>query len=306
GSEIIGVLRIYTSEARRFSPEDIEFLSLVAGLGGMALRKARHHESKVKNYEERLEEKVAQLDHIKEELARVEEAKNKLLAFLSIVAHDLKSPLAAIQSYFGVMLGGYSGDLNEKHRHMVERSSARITGLLELISDLLDISRIESGQVLKEMVEASPTDIAHTPLEEAHRLAEQKGLTLISEISPAIPRICCSALRLEQALTNLLSNAIKFTEQGGMVRLKLYKENGQLKGEISDSGVGIPKDDLPHIFEDFYRASNVIATASGTGLGLGIVKRIIEAHGGRIWAESPCPETGKGSKFSFVLPIRKE
>jgi len=304
GSEIIGVLRIYTDKPRRFTPDDIEFLTLVAGLGGIALRKARHHESKEKLYEERLEEKIAQLEQVKEELNKVEQAKNKLLGFLSVVAHDLKSPLAAIQSYFSVMLGGYSGELNEKHRHMIERSSARINGLLDLISDLLDISRIESGQILKEMETVPLPKLAHSIVEEAHRLAEQKGLALKVEIPPSLPPIYCSAPRIEQALTNLLSNAIKFTEKGGTICLKVLEVDGQIQCEISDTGIGIPKEDLPRIFEDFYRASNVDPT-SGTGLGLAIVKRIIEAHGGRIWVASPCPETGCGTKFTFVLPIRR-
>lgn len=305
GNDIIGVLRIYTDKPRRFIPDDIEFLTLVAGLGGIALRKARHHESKERLYEERLEEKIAQLEQVKEELARVEAAKNKLLGFLSVVAHDLKSPLAAIQSYFSVMLGGYSGELNEKHRHMIERSSARINGLLDLISDLLDISRIESGQILKEMETVSPARVAHAIAEEAQRLAEQKGLQLRVEIAPSLPAIHCSVPRLEQALTNLLSNAVKFTERGGTIRLRMMETEGQIRCEISDTGIGIPEQDLPRIFEDFYRASNVDPT-SGTGLGLAIVKRIIEAHGGRIWVESPCPDTGNGTRFTFVLPIRRE
>lgn len=301
GTQIQGVLRVYTGEPREFTTDDIEFLTLVAGLGGIALRKARIHESRERFYEERLEEKVAQLEQVREELARVEEAKNKLLGFISIVAHDLKSPLAAIQSYFGVMLGGYSGELDEKHRHMIERSSARIDGLLELISDLLDISRIETGQILKEKERVCPADLARNTLEEARRLAEQKGLELEASIAPDISSIDCSPTRLEQVFTNLLSNAIKFTDQGGTVTLQMQEKNGAIIAEVLDTGVGIPEEELPQIFEDFYRATNVIETP-GTGLGLPIVKRIVEAHGGKVSVESPVPDTGRGCKFTVWLP----
>ncbi|MCL0090025.1 HAMP domain-containing histidine kinase, partial [Dehalococcoidia bacterium] len=214
----------------------------------------------------------------------------------------LKAPLAAIQSYFGVMLGGYSGELNEKQRQMIERSSVRIDGLLELISDLLDISRIEMGQVAQEMKEVSLAQLVMEPLDDMQRLAKEKGLRLATDISPDLPPIFGSPTRLQQVFTNLLSNAIKFTPKGGTVTLRLLERDGEIVGEIRDTGVGIPEEDLPRIFEDFYRASNV--DVPGTGLGLPIVKRIVEAHGGWIRAESPCHDTGMGCKFTFALPTK--
>ncbi len=300
--ETTGVLRIYTDERRRFSHDDIQFLNLIASLGAIALKKAAEYESQEKYYEQRLQEKVAQLKNASEDLKKVEEGKNQLLTFMSIVAHDLKSPLAAIQSYFGVMLGGYAGELNEKHQQMIERSSGRIDGLLELISDLLDISRIETGQIVQEMEELSPTEIAGGPLEDATGLGEQKRIEVIASISPDLPSMKGSPIRLRQLFTNLLSNAVKFTPEGGTVNFNLAESKGFVVGEIEDTGIGIPEEDLPHIFEDFYRASN--AQVQGTGLGLPIVKRIVEAHGGKIEVASPSPQTGKGTKFTFTLSIR--
>lgn len=302
GSQIQGVLRVYTGEPREFTQDDIEFLTLVAGLGGIALRKARQHEHKEHQLEEQLQENTAQLEKIKEELSSVEEAKNKLLVFISMVAHDLKSPLAAIQTYFGVMLGGYTGELNEKHSNMIEKSSLRIDALLELISDLLDISRIETGQIVQEMKDVSMAELAAEPIEDARRLAEERGLNLMADIASDVPPIRGSVTRLRQVFTNLLGNAIKFTDDGGTVTVRVFHANGQVIGEVSDTGPGIPEDELPRVFEDFYRASNV--TAPGTGLGLPIVKRILEAHGGQIQAESPCTKTGEGSRFTFKLPTK--
>ena len=298
--ETTGVLRVYTAEPRQFSFDDIQFLNLAASLGAIALKKAREYESQEKYYEQRLQEKVAQLEQSREDLARVEEAKNKLLSFISMVAHDLKAPLAAIQTYFGVMLGGYTGELSDKHRDLIEKSSARLDALLELISDLLDISRIETGQIVNEMEEVSLGELTASILEDTQRLADEKGLSFSANISPDLPKINGSALRLQQVFTNLLSNAIKFTPEGGSVKLNLIHRDCQILGEIDDTGVGIPEQDLPHVFEDFYRATNV--EAPGTGLGLPIVNRILEAHGGQIKAQSPSPDSGKGCKFTFVLP----
>ncbi len=302
--EVIGILRVYTSEPRDFTTDDIEFLNLVAALGAISLRKAREYESQEQHYEKRLQEKMAQLEQSQEDLAKVEEAKDKLLAFISMVAHDLKAPIAAIQTYFGVMLGGYTGELNEKHQEMIEKSSARLDGLLEFISDLLDISRIETGQIVNEMEHVSLAEITDELLEDIERLAEQKEIHFIVDIPPDLPPIHGSSLRLQQALTNLLSNAIKFTAEGGTVNLQLLSKNGEIIGEVQDDGIGIPSEDLPHIFEDFYRATNV--EAPGSGLGLPIAKRIIEAHGGQIEAKSPCPETRCGCKFTFSLPAETQ
>ncbi|MFO8102020.1 MAG: GAF domain-containing sensor histidine kinase [Dehalococcoidia bacterium] len=299
--ETTGVLRVYTDEHRRFSHDDIQFLNLIASLGAIALKKAAEYESQGEYYKQRLQEKVSQLEKATEELKNVEAGKNRLLTFMSLVAHDLKSPLAAIQSYFEVMLGGYAGELNDKHRQMIERSSERIDGLLELISDLLDISRIETGQITKEFEAISPTQIASGPLEDAVRLGEESRIEVKFNLPSNLPHIQGSPIRLRQLFTNLLSNAVKFTPEGGNVNFSLEERNGFIVGKVEDTGIGIPEDDLPHIFEDFYRASN--AEVQGTGLGLPIVKRIVESHGGTIEVESPSPASGTGTRFTFTLQI---
>ncbi len=250
--------------------------------------------------EQLLEEKEEELEQTSREMARLAEEKERFLQFLNIAAHDLKAPLTAIQGFLWVMIGGYSGDLNDKQRHMLERSSKRIAELLNLISDLLDIPRIESGQIIPEMKEVSLKQAVRNCLPEQRRVAREKGLRLSVELpEETLSWIRGSSPRIQQVITNLVGNALHYTEEG-TINVRVIELDNDIQVEIEDTGIGIPAEDMPHVFEDFFRASNV--EAKGTGLGLAIVKRIVEAHNGRIWCESPCPDSNQGSRFTFTLP----
>jgi len=286
--EVVGIMRVYTSEPRQFSPEDIEFLGSLANLGAIALGKARTHEALGKN-----------LEQASIELSKLEEEKDRFLRFLSIAAHDLKAPLTAIQGYLWVMLRGFSGELTDKQRNMMERSSRRIDELLNLISDLLDIPRIETGQIVQEMKAVSLRQVVKSCCADLREQAKQKGVKLKVELPQALPKIRGSAPRLQQVLTNLVSNAINYTPEG-VVTIRVKEGESDVQVEVMDTGIGIPAEDLPRVFDDFFRASNV--DFKGTGLGLSIAKRIVEAHGCKIWVESPCPDSNTGSKFTFTLP----
>ena len=250
-----------------------------------------------------LQEKTGELEQSSREIAKLEEEKNRFLRFLSIAAHDLKAPLTAIQGFLWVMLGGFSGELNEKQRHMLERSTRRINELLGLISDLLDIPRIETGQIVQEMKEISLRQVVRNCLEEQRNLAKEKGLRLKVELPETLPKIRGSSPRLQQVITNLVNNALTYTPEG-TVTIRVKEGDNDIQVEVMDTGIGIPPEDLPRVFDDFFRARNV--ESKGTGLGLAITKRIVEAHGGKIWVECPCPETNCGSKFTFTLPKRYE
>jgi len=250
-----------------------------------------------------LQKKTDDLKLASKEIAKLEEARNRFLRFLGVAVHDLKAPLTAIQSYFWVMLGGFSGELTGKQRNMLERSSLRIKELLNLISDLLDIPRIETGQIVSEMKEVSLPQVVKNSLADLRNLAKEKRIKLKTELPSALPKIDGSAPRLQQVITNLVSNAINYTPEG-MVTIRVREGDSDIKVEVMDTGIGIPPEDMPKVFDDFFRASNV--EAKGTGLGLSIAKRIVEAHGGRIWVESPCPESNTGSKFTFTLPKKSE
>ncbi|MFC2003565.1 sensor histidine kinase [Chloroflexota bacterium] len=257
----------------------------------------------IKLREHLLDKTTGDLKRVSEEVAKLEEGRNRFLRFLGVAAHDMKAPLAAIQSYFGVMLGGFSGELTEKQKSMMERSSLRITELMNLISDLLDIPRIETGQLVQEMKEISLRQVIKHSLDDLRNLATQKGLKLKTELPEGLPKVYGSAPRLQQVITNLVNNAINYTP-GGMVTVRVREKDGEIQLEVMDTGIGIPPEDLPRLFDDFFRASNV--EAKGTGLGLSIARRIVEAHGGKIWVECPCSETNTGSKFCFTLPKKND
>ncbi len=250
--------------------------------------------------EQLLEEKTGELKQASREVAKLEKEKNRFLRFLSIAAHDLKAPLTAIQGFLWVMLGGYSGELTDKQKNMLERSTRRINELLNLISDLLDIPRIETGQIVQEIKEVSLREVVKHSLEDLRNVAKEKGIKLKVELPRNhLPKIKGSSPRLQQVITNLVSNAINYTPEGE-VTVRVEERDKDIQVEVMDTGIGIPPDDLPRVFDDFFRASNV--EVKGTGLGLSIAKRIVEAHGGKIWVESPCPENNTGSKFTFTLP----
>ena len=248
-----------------------------------------------------LREKTKELKEAVKELAKLEEGRKHLLRFLAIASHDLKAPLSAVQSYLQLMIGGFVGEMAERQKHMVERSSQRITELLELISDLLDISRIEGGQIVREMEEVSLSQVVEGSIENVRALAKEKKISLDMEMPGLLPKLRASSARLQQVITNLLTNAIKFTPERGEIKLRVAEREGDIQVEVLDTGDGIAAEDLPNIFNDFYRGGDKEKT--GTGLGLSIAKRIIEAHGGKIWAESPNPEDKKarGSKLTFTL-----
>jgi signal transduction histidine kinase len=241
------------------------------------------------------------LDQTSHEVVRLQEEKRRFVRFLSAVVHDLRAPLAVTQSCLWTILEGYTGEVNDEQEDLLQRGTRRINDLMALIDDLLDIPRIESGQLVHEMQGLSVNEVIRRALDGLDGLAKDKGIRLEMVLLPVAPRVHGSAQRLQQVVTNLVSNAIAYTNKG-QVTVKVSEDNGNVKVEVMDSGIGISSEDLPRLFEDFFRAGNV--SAKGTGLGLSISKRIVEAHGGRIWAESPCPETKKGSKFTFTLPKR--
>jgi signal transduction histidine kinase len=220
--------------------------------------------------------------------------------FLGMVSHDLKAPLVAIESYLQVILGGFAGDITEEQREMLGRSSHRIGGLLDLISDLLDVSRIEAGQIAKEFKPMCLSEVVEGCLEDVQVMAREKEMELRVEAPEELPTIRAAPHRLRQVLNNLLSNAIKFTPPKGVISLCVEEKLDCLQVEVMDTGTGISPEDLPYVFDEFFQGRNV--ERAGAGLGLSIAKKIVEAHGGKIWAESPCTTDGKGSRFTFILP----
>jgi signal transduction histidine kinase len=259
----------------------------------------RRQREVVKLKDQLLEQRKMELEQCSGEVVNLVEERRRFVRFLSVVAHDLQSPLVATQSLLSYIVDGYTGEITDGQKDLMQRGIRRIDGLLTLITDLLDIPRIEVGQLKREMREISVNEVVKQAMEGLDNLARQKGIALKVELPQSSPKVYASNRRLQQVVTNLTSNAINYTREG-TVLVRVTDGDDDVRVEVIDTGIGIPPDDLPRLFEDFFRGSNV--GAKGTGLGLSISKRIIEAHGGKIWAESPCPETGKGSRFTFTLP----
>ena len=279
--EIVGVIRVYTAIPHEFTSDEIYFVQAAANLGAVALENAR------------------ELEQCHTEVDKLEEERRQFVRFLSVVAHDLQSPLVATQSLLSYIVDGYTGDITDGQQDLLQRGIRRIDELLTLITDLLDIPRIEAGQLEREMQQISLNGVVKQAVVGLDNVARQKGIALEVELPESSPAVYASSRRLQQVLNNLISNAISNTRDGtALVRVK--EHDSEIRVEVMDTGIGIPPGELPRVFDDFFRGSN--AGKKGTGLGLSISKRIIEAHGGKIWAESPCPETGKGSRFTFTLP----
>ena len=246
-----------------------------------------------------LEKRTEELEQISAEVVKLEDERRNFTRFLGVVTHDLRSPLVATQSVITYILEGYTGEITYGQKDLLERAVRRIDELLTLITDLLDIPRIETGQISREMREISLNEVIQKSLEGLDSVAQQKGLALRVEMPQSSPSVYGAGRRLQQVMTNLVSNAINYTNEG-TVSVRVIDNEKDVRVEISDTGIGIKPEDMPRLFNDFFRGSNV--TAKGTGLGLSISKRLVEAHGGKIWVESPDPETQKGSRFTFTIP----
>ncbi|NPV07610.1 MAG: PAS domain S-box protein [Anaerolineae bacterium] len=223
-------------------------------------------------------------------------------SFVANVSHELRSPLSSIMGYAEVLLDSDPAELTPTQREFLQVIYDSSQRLKWLVDDILDVSRIEADQFRLELAEVEPDVLVERTIEVLRPKAEEAGLALHSVIAAALPRVRADARRLQQVLENLVNNAIQFTPAGGTVQVSLRAEDaGYLVLEVVDTGVGIPPEDLPIIFERFRRGRNANqASAGGTGLGLYIVRSIVAAHGGRVEVES---EVGRGSTFRAYFPL---
>ena len=217
--------------------------------------------------------------------------------FISNVSHELRTPLAALKAITETLQDGALED-PPAARHFLERMETEVDALSLIVTELLELSRVESGRVPLELNPTRPVDII-TPAYERLRLqAERAGLSLEIDCPETLPNVSADGIRLQQVLVNLIHNAIKFTASGGQVLVGAEADGSMVRFRVQDTGIGISADDLPRIFERFYKVDRA-RSSSGTGLGLAIARHMIEAHHGKIWVES---ELNKGSTFYFVIP----
>jgi two-component system, sensor histidine kinase and response regulator len=232
-----------------------------------------------------------------------DERERNLLAksqFIAMVAHELSSPLAAIRGYMDLLLGDAPVEA-ETRRHMLERSRERASALLDLISDLLDVACIEAGQVARTMERLAVPSLLEEAVETARGQAAGDDVLIDFQRPEQSPMVQGNREDLLRAFANLLSNAIKYNRKGGSVQVSARTQGGQVRIEVRDTGIGIPAECAPRVFEEFYRVKRTETRhIPGTGLGLSIVKKIVEAHHGHVTVES---QPGAGSTFSVLLPI---
>ena len=243
----------------------------------------------------------AQERELEEVNARLNELNLRKSEFVSMVSHELRTPMTSISGLLDNMLEGLTGTITEKQGRYLDRVKFNIHRLTRMVNELLDLSRIEAGQI--ELVR-KPVEIANvveSVVENLRTVAGEKGISIQIKRALSMPRIQGDADKLTQVVMNLIQNAIKFTPHGGQIKLDVIeREDGEVQVSVTDTGCGIPATDIEKVFEKFYRGQSVSKEARGAGLGLAIVKQIVELHGGRIWVESVLDE---GSKFFFSLPI---
>jgi signal transduction histidine kinase len=219
------------------------------------------------------------------------------------MSHELRTPLNAVIGYSELVLDDIYGTLPEKIRGVVDRIQSNGRHLLSLVNDILDLSKIEAGQLTLSFADYAMPVVVQSVIAATESLAQAKGLVLIPAVARGLPAGHGDERRLTQVLLNLVGNAIKFTDEG-KIEIAAEAIDGAFHLAVRDTGPGIGEEDRQRIFEEFQQVESAQTRAKGgTGLGLAISKRIVEMHGGRIWVES---ELGKGSAFSFTLPIHVE
>jgi len=222
--------------------------------------------------------------------------------FVSLVAHEIRGPMTSVLMQLKVLMDGLAGDLTDKQNHILDRVSQKTSSLIHLTTELLDLSKIESGLISQEKEQISMAEIIQEQIQFHQAKAKAKNLSLTAEAMSAVPPVLANQNNMEEVLSNLITNAVNYTPVGGSISISLETDDDFLCVGISDNGYGIPPEELDRIFDRFYRVKNEQTRyIIGTGLGLSIVKSIVEAHHGRIRVESAMD---KGSTFYIYIPLQ--
>ncbi|MBN1660874.1 MAG: HAMP domain-containing protein [Anaerolineae bacterium] len=238
---------------------------------------------------------------ILQDLTRIRRLETVRRDFISNISHELRTPLAGLRALVDTLRGGAIKDQKAAKRFL-KRMDAEVDALTQMVEELLELSRIESGQAPLRVAPTLVSEVLIPPVDHLQPQAERAGLALKIEVPPRLPLVSADVDRARLALTNLVHNAIKFTPPGGRITVAARQDGSDVVLSVQDTGVGVAAADLPRIFERFYKADRA-RSGGGTGLGLAIAKHIIQGHGGRIWVESV---EGQGSTFYLTLPIAVE
>jgi signal transduction histidine kinase len=327
GDRVTGILAIYTRTPHHFVDEEVSLLLSFAGQAAIAIENARLYEAirqHAATLEQRVQERTGALQEVNRELQAASRHKSEFLANMS---HELRTPLNSIIGFAEVLQDQSMGSLTEKQARFVGHIHQSGKHLLELINDILDLSKVEAGKLALQPRALSVVNTLEGVLALARGLAAKKSQRLLSEIEADLPSLRADPIRFKQICFNLLSNAVKFTPDGGAITLTarlvnswtresvdlsqpihqstnspVHPESPFLEIRVQDTGIGIRLDDLSRLFQDFVQLESVETKRhEGTGLGLALTKRLVELHGGRIWAESD--GEGRGSTFTILLPF---
>jgi two-component system, OmpR family, phosphate regulon sensor histidine kinase PhoR len=271
-------------------------ISQELSLGGLEEVYLRAHTSPVRNDVGEIMGAVTVLQDISH-LKKLDKMKSE---FIAMVTHELRAPIAAVEQQLTVILNKLAGEVTEKQEQLLSRAKERTKGLLDLIKDLLDLSKIEAGKMVQYKEPLSLQEVIQRVVDLMRIEAENKKIDLQLTAPPKISLIHADRNSMEGIFTNLISNAIKYTPEKGKVWVALSEERGFVKASVSDTGIGIEEENLPRIFDKFYRVkTKETRQIVGTGLGLSIVKSIVAAHLGSISVES---KVGAGTTFTILFP----
>lgn len=278
-NQAIGTLTVINSnQARHFNKNDLDLVIMLAGQAAIAIQNAQ------------LYKKAQEADQVKS-------------AFLASMSHELRTPLNSIIGFTGIILQGLAGPLNDEQKKQMRMVQDSARHLLSLINDVLDISKIEAGQLKIAADSFEMPQAIDNVVKSVMPLAEKKGLSLVTRVDPEVGSIVSDQRRVEQILINLINNAIKFTEKG-FIQVSSHFKDGWIITSVEDTGIGIKPENRDKLFQVFQQIDTGIARKhEGTGLGLSICKRLVEKLGGEIWVES---EWETGSTFTFTLPLEKK
>ena len=300
--EVIGLILIGDKRSDNlYVHKDINIISAIAGQLAMAIENSKLYE-KEKEFNKKLKVEVKKavykLEQANKELQRLDDAKSE---FLSIASHQLRTPTTIIKGYISMMQEGSFGKVSKLVKQNLDKVYLATERLLNLIENLLDISRIESGRLEFNMVKVNLTKIAKELKEEFLKRAGEKKIKLSVFAPENLPEVTADALKIKEVASNLVDNAVKYTKEGE-ISLNLHQEGTSVVFSVIDTGIGMSTEEIGRLFNKFVRGDNMSTIhPEGNGLGLYFARVVIENMGGRIWAESA--GKGKGSKFCFSLPL---
>jgi signal transduction histidine kinase/HAMP domain-containing protein len=316
--QVIGTLNLYSERPYYFTPERVQIIQTFANQVGAQIENTWH----IERLEQRVKERTAELERALEELRalnrelelrqreaeferlRAEAATRAKSEFLANMSHELRTPLTAIMGFSEVLLREMPGNLNEKQKEYLQDIYQSGEHLLNLINDILDLSKIEAGRLELELERFGIEDLIEESLIFFKEKAMKHNIMVHKRLGEGIGELYADKRKVKQVLVNLLSNAFKFTPDGGTITVEVQKAVGEVVFSVEDTGPGISEEDQKRLFRPFEQLQSPLTKkVKGTGLGLHLSKRLVELHGGRIWVKS---ELGKGSIFSFSIPEAKK